>query len=140
MDIFNIVPESLEPFDGLSNEVDRLVCRIVEHLDFKLVFWVLDGADRLDDAFDNIELIIHGKLHGHDGLTLQRRQSRFLPAVLQVVIDHHESVGPEREENEKREKIEIQDHVREERTVKDFLSKEHRCNDHDRFTILLLFH
>jgi hypothetical protein len=43
--------------------VASLVCRVIEDLDVETIVWVVEVAHRADQALDDVELVVNGKLY-----------------------------------------------------------------------------
>src|SRR5437879_12180379 len=50
-----------------SNDLRRLVVRVVEDLHLEAVARPFDGGDRIDDALGDITLVVDGELHAYGG-------------------------------------------------------------------------
>jgi hypothetical protein len=139
MDVLDVVPELPIVTDGLRDELVGLVRRVVKDLDLQLVFRVVQTADRCDDPLNDIVFIVNGELHCHERLPVQERQLCFFAAILQVMVNHHESVRPEGEKYEERKEVEIEHEIREIRILEDLLAEKNCSDCHETVTILRLF-
>ena len=59
--------------DALGDDPDRLVVRVVQHLDLKPVAWPIEAGDRVDDPLSDVPLVVDGELDGYLGLVARHR-------------------------------------------------------------------
>ena len=65
LDVDDVQTFGLPALDAFGGHLKALVCAVVQHLDFELVFGVVDFGHGVDQALHHVELVEHRQLHGH---------------------------------------------------------------------------
>ncbi len=96
--------------DGQLRDFPGLVDRIVEHLNFEQIPWILNPADRLDQPFDDIHLVVQRELDGDRRQRLEVTQGdRVLVLVLHVQVDKVVTVPPVHCQDDQDEEVRRED-------------------------------
>ena len=92
---------------GLFRDDRRFVDRIVQHLDLEEFAGIVEPADRLDQAFGDVHLVVDGKLNRDPRQRVKRPQRRGLAIlVLHVQVDEVIAMPPVHRQNDEHEEIE----------------------------------
>ncbi len=115
------------PYGGGRN-LERLVDGIVENLDFQFFPRVVEPTDAIDQPVDDIELVEERELDRHNWEFREGGENFTGAPLSQVIIDHHESVRSKGKEDQKGNKIKVENKVGEERIIHEVLSE--KCQQH----------
>ena len=86
--ILDVDALSGKPPDRHVGDAPSLVSRIVQDLNFEAIAWVIDPADRLNEAIGHVHLVVQGQLDRHDRSRIERRRGgRSLVPVFHVEIN-----------------------------------------------------
>ncbi len=93
--IDHVVPSCPHPLSGFRGDPDRLISRVIEHLNLKFLAGVIDLAGGLDDPAGNELLVVHRQLDGYAWQLLELRADlRRVAAVLVIQIDELVAMQP----------------------------------------------
>ncbi|OFV87115.1 MAG: hypothetical protein A3D93_06030 [Acidobacteria bacterium RIFCSPHIGHO2_12_FULL_67_30] len=91
----NVEPQGGEAGDAGLGDADGVVGRIVEHLDLQAVARVVERRHRVNQALDDVLLVVERQLYGyHRPLGGLGRDGRLPVGVFLVEIDHPVAVQP----------------------------------------------
>ncbi len=86
--VLDVEPARRLPPHRELRDVTRLVGRIVQDLDLELVLRIVDRRHRVDQAIDDVHLVVEGKLDRDDRpLVHRRRRTGHAVAMLHVLVD-----------------------------------------------------
>ena len=95
VDQLHVEPPALQILHAGGGQFPRVVGGIVEDLDLQQVARIIDLADRLEQALDNVDLVEDRQLHRHFRQLLEMacRHHGSLP-VFQEKVNNHIPVNP----------------------------------------------
>ncbi len=72
--------------DLKARQLHGLIVRVVQDLDLQPIAWIIEGADRIDEALDHAALVVNRELHGdrRPGRRPTGRQRARAPPLVQV--------------------------------------------------------
>src|SRR5579871_4600311 len=83
------IPQRRIALDQATRNLNRFIRGIIEHLDVEFLPWIVQLADRLQQAFHDVLLVENRQLHGNSRqfLKSRRRLGRAILPVLVIQID-----------------------------------------------------
>ncbi len=104
MDVLDVDALHRVPAHGELSDLPGLIGRVVQHLDLEQLARVFDLADRIEQAIDDVHLVVERQLDGDDRKLLERRLRNWLFVLVPHVPVHQvipvPSIHSEDEENE----------------------------------------
>ncbi len=107
MDMLDIEAFRAEAFNEGKREVHCFIRGVIEKLDLELVLRIVNEANGLNKSVHHIQLVIERQLDGDDRQVFPRMGRGFVRNLLRlvIVVDHHQAMKTEGEEDTEREKV-----------------------------------